>query len=108
MADRGRPASRLVSIRVLPASPAPFPEAPPRPAAEGAERGRDAEDGRPERGAALDSCARLHWDRGGRLGSYRACGTTGFFAGFFLVLAMASITGIPRLVALVVVITVPV
>ncbi len=87
--------SDLASEHSLPASAADSPAPAPAPA-------------RGERRGALDALARLYWDAGGRLGSYRACGAAGFLAGLGLVLALGRITGASRVAVAAVVIAVPV
>jgi hypothetical protein len=112
MADRERPAFRFGSIRVFPGASddAPSPHAPSGRKSDAAEtpaHQAPAPAALAPRDAALDSCARLHWDRGQRLGSYRACGYAGFVAGLSLVLTLTTLTGTSHLVALIVVIAVP-
>jgi hypothetical protein len=78
------------------------------PASAGDSSGPAAAPALGERRGALDAFARLHWDAGGWLGSYRACGAAGFVAGLGLVLALGRITGASRVAVAAVVITVPV
>jgi hypothetical protein len=106
MPDRRHSAFSFASIRVFPSSPDSSPEAAPTPAVVEGVEARPA--GVAERRAPLDAFARLHWDAGRRLGSYRACGAAGFVAGLGLVLALAWVTGASRVAVAAVVIAVPV
>jgi hypothetical protein len=89
------PAAIPVTAETSPSPPAPAPV----PAAPPSVHGEPA--------SVVESCARLHWDRGRRLGSYRACGYAGFAAGFALVLALSAALGVTRAATAVVVLTVP-
>ena len=55
----------------------------------------------------LDSCARLSWDRQGRLGSYRACGYLGALAGLALVVWCGRATASPPALVITVLLSVP-
>lgn len=131
--NRSGPGFDFTRIRVLPDSAAPPVEAPPEPAAGGVEPPPAPEAALPSAdlpsapaaalpaaalpsaagaaqgpGSALDSCARLHWDRGGRVGSYRAAGYAGYAAGLAVVLATARLTGAAPAAVATVAIVVPV
>src|SRR5262245_30795902 len=89
MADAG---FRFDGIPILPGA-APSPEPAPPAVVE------------PPR--ALDRWARLHWDRGRRIGSYFAFGCVGFVVGLAAVLLFARATAAPRAVTVAVAVAVP-
>ena len=104
MSGNGARGFDFTRIQIFPGAQDPAAEPPAEPAIPKAQARPAGND----RGSVLDACARLHWDRGERIASYRACGYTGAAAGLALVLALGRAMGAPAAAIAVVALVVPV